>query len=199
MLAPCCERDEKPWRPSARDQGVSEPATPLEDAWRNDLWSSVRAPDRGRAAREANPYGGSFCIRLYTIASASPTQLRHGWRPCVAARGNLGLPRSRGSPRGPWMALTVAVARPFGPASPFATARLEAVRRGSGQPWLAPQPRKPAGAMDGPAGALFSAGASCDGNDAARRRPRPAAPCGPARRPRSCLRTHARSRRPRRR
>ncbi len=38
----------------------------------------------------------------------------------LAARGNLGLPRSRGSPPGPWMALAFAPAHPFGPASAYA-------------------------------------------------------------------------------
>jgi len=47
--------------------------------------------------------------------------------------------------------------------------------------------------------AKVSAGASCSGTGAARRPPCPAAPCGSARRPRSCPRRRARSRPPRRR
>jgi hypothetical protein len=50
-----------------------------------------------------------------------------------------------------------------------------------------------------PGGRETSAGASCSGSGGARRRPRPAAPCGSARRPRSCPRTRARSHPPRRR
>ena len=77
-----------------------------------------------------------------------------GWR-AIAGEGNLGFPSACGSPPGPWMADAVAPAHPFGPASACVRLAWMASHRRRGKPWLSLRLRKPAGAMDGPAGATL--------------------------------------------
>jgi hypothetical protein len=119
-------------------------------------YTSSAAAQNSRGERPSCPFASRWSPHRETRAEGprgnglpatrQPRRLPHeagspGGR-AIAFEAHLGCDSECGSPPGPWMALAVTPRQPSGPASASARLAWRASHRGSGQPWLAPQPRK---------------------------------------------------------